>query len=267
MTSDSSPLRSLLAQFFPSELLTPDVVSQIQAAAASGPDVDLDLQRAERCGFPEVVYGEGKPTELVQRIVRRQQAAGQPSLVTRVADETAAALKHEWPQAIHNESGRTIRVPLMGDSLDDIDRQACGHAIVVTAGSCDGPVAQEAIETLRWMRVSCELIQDVGVAGPHRLLRHVADLRAADAIVCVAGLEAALPSVVGGHVACPVIGVPVSVGYGASFAGVTALMSMLTCCASNVTVVNIDAGFKGGYLAGIIASRVGAARMSGRLAE
>ncbi len=112
---------------------------------------------------------------------------------------------------------------------------------VVTAGSSDRPVAEEALETLRWMNVSAELIVDVGVAGPHRLLKHVPRLQRALVIVCVAGMEAALPSVVGGHVACPVIGVPTSVGYGASFQGVTALLSMVTCCSSNVVAVNIDA--------------------------
>ena len=123
---------------------------------------------------------------------------------------------------------------------------------VVTAGSCDAAVAWEAVETLRWMNVPCALIQDVGVAGPHRLLKHVPLLQRMKAIVCVAGMEAALPSVVGGHVGCPVIGVPTSVGYGVSFQGVTALLSMMTCCASNVVTVNIDAGFRGGYVAGLM---------------
>ena len=127
--------------------------------------------------------------------------------------------------------------------------------IVITAGSSDRYVAEEAMETLRWMRIDCELIQDAGVAGPHRLLRHLPKLQQAAAIVCVAGMEAALPSVVGGYVPCPVIGVPTSVGYGASLNGITAMLAMLTCCASNVVCVNIDAGFKGGYVAGLIASR------------
>ena len=125
--------------------------------------------------------------------------------------------------------------------------------IVLTAGSTDAPVAQEALETLHWMNVPCELIEDVGVAGPQRLLQHVHRLSDLAAVVVVAGMEAALPSVVGGHVACPVIGVPTSVGYGASLNGITAMLSILTCCASNVVTVNINAGFRGGYVAGLIA--------------
>jgi NCAIR mutase (PurE)-related protein len=113
------------------------------------------------------------------------------------------------------------------------------------------------------MRVPVRLIQDVGVAGPHRLLQHVAEFRRVAAIVCVAGMEAALPSVLGGYAACPVIGVPTSVGYGASLGGLTAMLSMLTCCASGVVCVNIDAGFKGGYVAGMIASRASAASVAG----
>jgi NCAIR mutase (PurE)-related protein len=139
----------------------------------------------------------------------------------------------------------------------------CGAVLVVSAGSSDLPVAEEAAETVRWMRVPVRLIQDVGVAGPHRLLQHVAEFRRVAAIVCVAGLEAALPSVLGGYAACPVIGVPTSVGYGASLGGLTAMLSMLTCCASGVVCVNIDAGFKGGYVAGMIASRTSAASVAG----
>ena len=125
--------------------------------------------------------------------------------------------------------------------------------MVVTAGTSDTPVAEEARETLDWMGIRTTMICDVGVAGPHRLPKHLDILEAADAIVVVAGLEGALPSVVGGYVACPVIAVPTSIGYGASFGGVAALLGMLNSCASNVTVVNIDAGFKGGYVAGLIA--------------
>ena len=125
---------------------------------------------------------------------------------------------------------------------------------MVTAGSTDLPVAREAIETLRWMGVAAELVTDVGVAGPYRLLAHLARLRSARAVVVVAGMEGALASVVGGLVPSPIIAVPTSVGYGANFAGVTTLLSMLSSCAAGVTVVNIDAGFKGGYVAGLIAT-------------
>jgi NCAIR mutase (PurE)-related protein len=138
---------------------------------------------------------------------------------------------------------------------------------VVTAGTSDLPVAEEARETLDWMSVEAAMIFDVGVAGPHRLPERLAELRGADAVVVVAGMEGALPSVVGGHVACPVVAVPTSVGYGANLGGVAALLAMLNSCAANVTVVNIDAGFKAGYVAGLIASRAAAARETTKTAH
>jgi hypothetical protein len=127
---------------------------------------------------------------------------------------------------------------------------------VVTAGTTDEAVALEARETLAWMGCRTVLIQDIGVAGPYRLLARVPELRECVAIVCVAGMEATLPTALGGHVACPVIAVPTSVGYGASLGGIAALLSMLNSCAANVTVVNIDAGFKAGYIAGLIATQL-----------
>ena len=131
---------------------------------------------------------------------------------------------------------------------------------IVTAGTSDLPVAEEARETALWTGAEVKLIQDVGVAGPHRLTANLPALQEADAVVVVAGMEGALPSVVGGYVACPVIAVPTSIGYGASFGGIAALLGMLNSCAANVTVVNIDAGFKGGYVAGLIAKNVARAR-------
>ena len=130
-----------------------------------------------------------------------------------------------------------------------------GHVAVITAGTSDLPVAEEARETLAWMGVRATMVHDVGVAGPHRLPERLAEFAEADAIVVVAGMEGALPSVVGGYVPCPVFAVPTSVGYGASLGGLSALLSMLNSCASNVAVVNIDAGFKAGYLAGLVATR------------
>ena len=123
----------------------------------------------------------------------------------------------------------------------------------MTAGTSDLPVAEEAIETLRWMGVEVNRVHDVGVAGPHRLPVHLDKLRPAQAVVVVAGMEGALPSIVAGHLSVPIVAVPTSVGYGASLGGIAALLSMLNSCAANVAVVNIDAGFKGGYLAGMIA--------------
>jgi NCAIR mutase (PurE)-related protein len=131
---------------------------------------------------------------------------------------------------------------------------------VVSAGTSDAPVAEEARATLEWMGVEVRMVADVGVAGPQRLPARLADLADADAIVVVAGMEGALPSVVGGYVPCPVFAVPTSVGYGANLGGIAALLAMLNSCAANVAVVNIDAGFKAGYLAGLVATRTASGR-------
>ncbi len=256
-----SALREALAHLYQDSTSLDRAVQELAAAGAISEGitadsqlveaVDLDLDRAKRCGFPEVVFGEGKSSELIVQIFQKQQKAGQDSLVTRVRAEHVAKIRAQFPDSHYNEVARTIRLR----HSSTIAETQGGPVFVVTAGSSDRAVAEEAMETLLWMRVNCELIQDVGVAGPHRLQKHVARLQTATAIVCVAGMEAALPSVVGGYVGCPVIGVPTSVGYGASLQGITAMLSMLTCCASNVVCVNIDAGFKGGYVAGLIATR------------
>lgn len=211
-------------------------------------DSRIDLDRADRCGFPEVVYAEGKSVETVIEIFSRLREAGHAAFATRVSDAQAAGLLESFPEARSNHVARTVR-------LEAAPSAPCGRVVVVTAGTSDLPVAEEAMETLRWMQCDCELIVDVGVAGPRRLLAQLPNVRGADAVIVVAGMEGALPSVVGGWVSCPVIAVPTSVGYGAAFGGLAALLGMLNSCASNVTVVNIDAGFKGAYVAGLIARR------------
>jgi NCAIR mutase (PurE)-related protein len=220
-------------------------------------EVTLDLDRQRRCGFPEVVYGEGKSAATIANIFTRLIRERVPVLATRVDAQKAASLLDQFPQGRYNAVGRTFRIPGPNDGTSDGASDAQGppgRVALVTAGSSDLPVAEEARETLEWMGVDVAMIHDVGVAGPHRLPQHLEKLRAAHAVVVVAGMEGALPSVVGGWVSCPVIAVPTSVGYGASFNGLAALLGMLNSCASNVTVVNIDAGFKGGYVAGLIAS-------------
>lgn len=216
----------------------------------------LDLDRARRCGFPEVVFGDGKCIDTLASIFNRLLEDGTNVLATRVATDKSAALLKQFPDAIYNERARTLRISRSAPTAPT----TCGHVAVVTAGTSDLPVAEEARETLDWMNVSVTMVHDVGVAGPHRLPERVEQLRGCDAVVVVAGMEGALPSVVGGYVDCPVIAVPTSVGYGANLGGIAALLSMLNSCAANVTVVNIDAGFKGGYVAGLIASRAGQGR-------
>jgi pyridinium-3,5-biscarboxylic acid mononucleotide synthase len=221
--------------------------TQLDPATVSTTDAQVDVDRQRRCGFPEVVYGPGKSVEATVAIMQTLVDHGEPALATRVSPEQIAGLQSRFPSAMVNTVGRTVRVSRPKEN------PAVGNVFVVTAGTGDRPVAEEAVETLRWMECGVELVVDVGVAGPKRFLAQKDRFEGADAIVVLAGMEGALPSVVGGWVACPVIAVPTSVGYGASFGGLAALLGMLNSCASNVCVVNIDAGFKGAYIAGMIA--------------
>ena len=225
------------------------------AAAALAPTVadlgfaTLDLGREARCGFPEVVFAEGKTPDWTAAAVGRLAGAGQSAFVTRVNAEQAAVLGERFPAAEQDRLARTFWLPAHPP-------EQVGDVVVLTAGTSDLPVAQEAMNTARVMGARVERIADVGVAGLHRLLRHRDRLAAAEVIVVVAGMDGALPSVVGGLVACPVIAVPTSVGYGAAFGGVAALLTMLNSCAAGVAVVNIDAGFKAGELAARIVRRM-----------
>ncbi|REK05431.1 MAG: nickel pincer cofactor biosynthesis protein LarB [Planctomycetota bacterium] len=219
-------------------------------------EAQIDLDRQRRCGYPEVVFGQGKTAATMVKIFERMIAEGVDVLATRVTPEHAAEIAPRFPQGRYNATAGTFRIPKPGGD----GQRPGGRVAVVTAGTGDLPVAEEARETLEWMGAEVKMIFDVGVAGPHRLLEHLEQFADVDVVVVIAGMEGALPSVVGGHVACPVIGVPTSVGYGANLGGLSALLSMLNSCAANVTVVNIDAGFKGGYVAGLIASRAHAIR-------
>jgi pyridinium-3,5-biscarboxylic acid mononucleotide synthase len=231
--------------------------------ARSGIDhATVDLGRSVRCGFGEVIYGEGKSVELISEIAKAQLASGQDVLVTRITSDASSRLAIEFPTAISNLIARTLRISAGGlDCCSQTDRSQ-PHVAVITAGSTDAPVAAEAIETLRWMRMPVCNYTDIGVAGPQRLLARIDEIRQATVVIVVAGMEGALPSVVAGHLAVPVIAVPTSVGYGASLGGITPLLSALASCAPGVTTVGIDAGFKGGYVAGLIVSSIIAASRS-----
>ena len=216
----------------------------------------VDLGRATRCGFGEVIFGEGKSAELVTRIIQTQMDQGQSAFSTRIDSGVAFQVRQSFTHTQHNPVARTLRVsptamgtsqPLVSDQLDQKF-----HAAVITAGSTDLPVAEEAIETLAWMGIAFQRFDDIGVAGPQRLAAAIPELKSASAVVVVAGMEGALPAVVAGHLAVPVFAVPTSVGYGASLGGLTPLMGMLSTCTANVAAVNIDAGFKGGYMAGMV---------------
>jgi NCAIR mutase (PurE)-related protein len=213
----------------------------------------IDLERRRRCGFPEVIFGPGKTNDQLNAIAATLLEHGESVLATRIDAEQATAMLTAFPTGRYNPIGRTFRVDPKSNSAEQKPQR--GFVAVISAGTGDLPVAEEARETLDWMGVGVKMIHDVGVAGPHRLPDRLNDFKEADAIVVAAGMEGALPSVVGGYVACPVIAVPTSVGYGANFGGISALLSMLNSCANNVAVVNIDAGFKAGFLAGMIATR------------
>ena len=189
----------------------------------------IDLDRRERCGFPEVILAEGKTAEWVEAAARRLSEAGQEAFATRVSDAQAAHLAGPFPHAAQDRLARTFWLPTPGWVPADL-----GRVVVVTAGTGDLPVAQEALVTARVMGARADLIADVGVAGLHRVLRHRDTLAAADVVVVVAGMDGALPSVVGGLVDCPVIAVPTSIGYGAAFGGVAALLTMLNSCSAGV---------------------------------
>lgn len=216
----------------------------------------VDLHRRQRCGFPEVIFCEGKAAVWVENIVHKLVEAGQDCLATRVNDVQAEHLGKVFPQAEQDRVARTFWLPASQTKPQPL----AGKVLVLTAGTSDLPVAQEAAVTARALGCETIVVADVGVAGIHRLLRYRDRYSEADVIVVVAGMDGALPSVVGGLVDCPVIAVPTSVGYGAALGGVAPLLTMLNSCAANVVVVNIDGGFKGGYVAGLIARRAHANR-------
>jgi NCAIR mutase (PurE)-related protein len=230
---------------------------QVQPYQDAGGFAKVDLHRRLRCGFPEVVFGQGKTAVQIEAILKTLLEHAQGGLVTRLDPQAAPHLLATFPHGEHNALGRTFRVRAPGEEGPKL-----GRVVIVTAGTSDLPVAEEARVTSEAWNCDVTLIADVGVAGLHRLLHQLPQFKTADAIVVVAGMEGALPSVVGGLVECPVIAVPTSIGYGAHFQGVAALLGMLNSCASNVVVVNIDAGFSGGHVASLIARRMGQARQA-----
>jgi len=196
----------------------------------------IDLHRNLRNGFPEVIYAEGKTPEQVTEIFSRMQEYG-PVLATRVSPDMAREVQASCTEATYNELGRTLTFTPIDKPFRD------GEICIITAGTSDLPVAEEARVTAEMLGNKCRMINDVGVAGLHRLLDQLETIRQARVVIVIAGMEGALASVVGGLVPQPIIAVPTSVGYGAAFSGIAPLLGMLTSCASGITVVNIDNGF------------------------
>ena len=206
----------------------------------------LDTHRELRVGYPEVIFCPGKTADQIKTIIQAMMAGEANIFATRASEEVFAAVKKVCPAAVYHPLARTITVERKKLSLPE------SYIAVVTAGTSDLPVAEEAVVTAEIFGNRVERIADVGVAGVHRLFDQLDLIRGARVVVVVAGMEGALPSVVGGLVDKPIIAVPTSVGYGASFQGVAALLAMLNSCAGGVSVVNIDNGFGAGYIASMI---------------
>lgn len=244
---DTERLQQLLTRVKSGEISVNDAMDQL----ANLPYEELgfaklDHHRALRRGFPEVVFGPGKTAGQIALIVERLASGSDKVLVTKVAEECFNAVKQQTPNAEYHASARAITV---NTAKDTVLRPGI---MVLSGGTADIPIAEEAALTAELMGNEVERSYDVGIAGVHRLLDHLPRLRQAKVLVVVAGMEGALPSVVSGLVSSPVIAVPTSIGYGASFSGLTALLTMLNSCSAGVSVVNIDNGFGAGYLAALI---------------
>jgi pyridinium-3,5-biscarboxylic acid mononucleotide synthase len=244
---DIERLRKLLEDVSHGEIDTDAALEQLRSLPFENVSdfALLDNHRSLRQGFPEVILAEGKTPDQVVQIFRRLEARNDRVLATRVSPEMYAALGDQLPEATYYPVGRLL-------VLDRSQAEKIPGVLVATGGTSDIPVAEEAAITAELMGNQVERIYDVGVAGLHRLLSKREQIQKARVIVAVAGMEGALASVIAGLVAVPVIAVPTSVGYGASFHGLAALLAMLNSCANGVAVVNIDNGFGAGYLAGNI---------------
>jgi pyridinium-3,5-biscarboxylic acid mononucleotide synthase len=248
---NAAQLKTLVARLAAGEIDVGEAEQQLLAAFRARPFEDLgfarvDHHRALRQGFPEVVLGLGKTPSQIAAIADEIASRGSSLLVTRATTEAYDAVRARIPNAAFYEDARIIALP-NGDVV-----RGNGTILVVAAGTADLPVAEEAARTAELMGNDVERLYDVGVAGLHRLLGETQRLQTARVIVVVAGMEGALPSVVSGLVAAPVIAVPTSIGYGASFGGIAALLGMLNSCASGVSVVNIDNGFGAANIASLL---------------
>ena len=242
---DEKGLRQLLGKVKTGNATVDDALAQLKDL----PYVELgyatvDTHRSVRFGYPEVLYGETKTVEQILGIVNVLHTRKQPVLITRLQPEKAEAILKSYPRGTYHPEARLFHLPQR--------KMKAGRVGVVTAGTSDIPVAEEAALTAEAMGATVVRVYDVGVAGLHRLLKRRAELDGCHAIVAVAGMEGALAPVLGGLVGVPVVAVPTSIGYGASFQGVAALLSMLNSCASNVATVNIDNGFGAGLYAALI---------------
>lgn len=245
---DASELEALAQQVAAGDMTPRELVSHVHLDAVADLDyAQVDMARGVRTGISEVIYGAGKTPEQIVGIVAAMRAAGQQRiLITRLDAKKARALEQLGCAFTYHEEAQAG----VAGSLPEPDGN--GEILIVTAGTSDVPVAEEAAITARFLGNRVTSVNDAGVAGIHRLLRHGEEIARAQVIIAIAGMEGALPSVIAGLAACPVIAVPTSVGYGANLGGVTALLAMVNSCASGVSVVNIDNGFGAAYQASLI---------------
>jgi pyridinium-3,5-biscarboxylic acid mononucleotide synthase len=245
MTEDQ--IRKILEEHKAGEISADDALHRLRALPFEDLGfANIDHHRSLRQGFPEVIFGSGKTVEQVARIVESMYKHDHNILITRTTTSHFQRVKQIAPEAEFHEGARAIAI------IKDSTVQGKGTVMVVSAGTSDMPVAEEAVVTLRVMGNHTDSLYDVGVSGLHRLLDRRERLAKARVVIVIAGMEGALPSVVGGLVPVPVIAVPTSIGYGASFNGIAALLAMLNSCASNVTVVNIDNGYGAAVVASLI---------------
>lgn len=241
----NNDLDQILAAVQQQQMNLSEAKQAIQELGVAELDVaKIDLARQKRTGFPEVIYGDGKTVEELRKIIAMMQVKNLPILATRVDIDKAQELLVSFPKLHYNERARVL-----ASGLPD---QGQGNIAIVTAGTSDLGVAEEAVETAQMFGNQVTRVYDVGVAGIQRLFAHLDEIRAARVVIVIAGMEGALASVVGGLVDRPVIAVPTSVGYGTNFGGMAALLSMLNACASGISVVNIDNGFGAAYSASMI---------------
>lgn len=246
---DELKLRELLEQVGRGQCTIDDAIDNLKHWPAEGLDfANVDHHRSLRTGFPEVVYGENKSPEQIGVILKKMMRHGSVAMATRVSSESAEVVCRQIPEITYHEAARM----LVGNDKDIDVSNRRGMVLVLSAGTSDIPVAEEALITARSLGNPVEKLYDVGVAGIHRLLSKRELLDSAAVLIVVAGMEGALPSVVGGLVNKPVIAVPTSVGYGTGFGGIAALLGMLNSCAPGVAVVNIDNGFGAGCMASAI---------------
>ena len=246
-------LKELLDQVQAGELAVEGALEKLRHLPFESVGTDhfahLDHHRSLRCGMPEVIYCPGKTDEQVVEIFGKLAATGHNVLATRSDKGTYDAIAVQFPQAIYEDNARAVIL------RQETQAEKAGLIALVSAGTSDIPVAEEARVTADLLNQAVETIYDVGVAGLHRLLRHCEQIQRANVVIVVAGMEGALASVVGGLVSVPVIAVPTSIGYGTSFSGLAPLLTMLNSCAAGVSVVNIDNGFAAGYIAAMINSQ------------